>query len=278
MTIQSEPAVWASAMESSSAEFVLRSTAFPNAATLVLLSSDSEGKPSELLVAWFAQIEPGLVVLRALGEATGAKVASEIEGHPVKAPQRTRRKATPAKSPSSGPVETTAAPEPAAPESTTTPKGTPAPTATRHATMLWLVKNNPGITVGELQQRPELAGYGAAGRQTRKDLANGKLTGSATEGLHLGEPGRELAMQGAPSDRLTDAFGSSADAPSATARIVAVVAAAGPVSRDRLREIFEPTLPTVQRQINKQVANGRLALVDGSLTVTAAGRSYLKSL
>lgn len=310
MSIQTEAAVWKGAVDSDGAKFVLRPAVFPNAAMMTL-----EAEGSEFLVAMFAQVEPGLVVLAAMSAATGAETVSEFDGHGVpdlrKRASRHPRRTKPNGSPG---VATAAVVEPVAPmtpvpESPKTvqpvdtsdsepkqePQGTGAPKVepskpikvdprikaepARRAVMLWLVKTNPGITVAELQERPEMSGYGAVGRQTRKDMSSGKLTGSATEGLYLGAPGRPIASEGAPVDALAAAFQNSADAPSATARVVSVVAEAGPVDRARLREIFEETLPTVQRQINKLIANGRLAVSvpDESIEVTPEGLKYLKA-
>lgn len=312
MNIQSEAAEWEDAVNSDRAKFVLRPASFPHVATLVLVTEDGDGRSSERLVALFAQMDPGLVVLAAMGAATGAEIESKIEGHEPpeirkrKSKKQSKRrpkadvpkpepKPEPPTKPAPQPETAAAEPEPK-PHTEVAPTSKPAPAVklkprkparapkpkpapTRHAVMLWLVKANPGITVTALQDRPELEGYGAVGRQTRKDISSGKLTGSATEGLYLGAPGRPIASEGAPVDALAAAFQNSADAPSATARVVSVVAEAGPVDRARLREIFEETLPTVQRQINKLIANGRLAVsvTDESIEVTPEGLKYLKA-
>lgn len=202
MNIQSEAAEWEDAVNSDRAKFVLRPASFPHVATLVLVTEDGDGRSSERLVALFAQMDPGLVVLAAMGAATGAEIESKIEGHEPpeirkrKSKKQSKRrpkadvpkpepKPEPPTKPAPQPETAAAEPEPK-PHTEVAPTSKPAPAVklkprkparapkpkpapTRHAVMLWLVKANPGITVTALQDRPELEGYGAVGRQTRKE-------------------------------------------------------------------------------------------------------------
>lgn len=95
MNIQSEAAEWEDAVNSDRAKFVLRPASFPHVATLVLVTEDGDGRSSERLVALFAQMDPGLVVLAAMGAATGAEIESKIEGHEPPEIRKRKSKSSP---------------------------------------------------------------------------------------------------------------------------------------------------------------------------------------